>query len=151
MLLFEYPKCSTCQKAKKYLESKNFNYKSRNIVIDKLNVYELDRLIQKSGKDINKFFNTSGLKYKELKLKDKIQTMSYEEKLQVLSSDGMLVKRPLLELDDSVLIGFKELIDAFESLSENGYFIFAYVLQDGFYHFFMEFSVMVVGFFAFWG
>ena len=74
MLLFEYPKCSTCQKAKKYLESKNFNYKSRNIVIDKLNVYELDRLIQKSGKDINKFFNTSGLKYKELKLKDKIKT-----------------------------------------------------------------------------
>lgn len=108
MLLFEYPKCSTCQKAKKYLESKNFNYKIRNIVIDKLNVYELDRLIQKSGKDINKFFNTSGLKYKELKLKDKIQTMSYEEKLQVLSSDGMLVKRPLLELDDAVLIGFKE-------------------------------------------
>ena len=108
MLLFEYPKCSTCQKAKKYLESKNFNYKSRNIVIDKLYVYEIDRLIQKSGKDINKFFNTSGLKYKELKLKDKIQTMSYEEKLQVLSSDGLLVKRPLLELDDSVLIGFKE-------------------------------------------
>lgn len=108
MLLFEYPKCSTCQKAKKYLESKNFNYKSRNIVIDKLNVYELDRLIQKSGKDINKFFNTSGLKYKELKLKDKIQTMSYEEKLQILSNDGMIVKRPLLELDDAVLIGFKE-------------------------------------------
>ena len=108
MLLFEYPKCSTCQKAKKYLESKNFNYKSRNIVIDKLNVYELDRLIQKSGKDINKFFNTSGLKYKELKLKDKIQTIKKKEKLQVLSSDGMLVKRPLLELDDSVLIGFKE-------------------------------------------
>ena len=108
MLLFEYPKCSTCQKAKKYLESKNFNYKIRNIVIDKLNVYELDRLIQKSGKDINKFFNTSGLKYRELKLKDKIQTMSYEEKIQILSTDGMLVKRPLLELDDTVLIGFKE-------------------------------------------
>ena len=85
MLLFEYPKCSTCQKAKKYLEFKNFNYISRNIVIDKLNVNELDRLIQKSGKDINKFFNTSGLKYKELKLKDKIQTMSYEEELQILS------------------------------------------------------------------
>ena len=108
MLLFEYPKCSTCQKAKKYLESKNFNYKIRNIVIDKLNVNELNRLIQKSGKDINKFFNTSGLKYKELKLKDKIQTMSYEEKLQILSNDGMIVKRPLLELDDAVLIGFKE-------------------------------------------
>ena len=108
MLLFEYPRCSTCQKAKKYLESKNFNFGVRNIVIDKLNINELDRLIQKSGKDINKFFNTSGLKYRELKLKDRIQTMSYEEKLQILSTDGMLVKRPLLELDDKVLIGFKE-------------------------------------------
>ena len=108
MLLFEYPRCSTCQKAKKYLESKNFNFGVRNIVIDKLNINELDRLIQKSGKDINKFFNTSGLKYRELKLKDKIQTMSYEEKLQILSTDGMLVKRPLLELGDKVLIGFKE-------------------------------------------
>ena len=108
MLLFEYPRCSTCQKAKKYLESKNYNFGVRNIVIDKLNINELDRLIQKSGKDINKFFNTSGLKYRELKLKDRIQTMSYEEKLQILSTDGMLVKRPLLELDDKVLIGFKE-------------------------------------------
>ena len=108
MVLFEYPRCSTCQKAKKYLESKNFNFGIRNIVIDKLNINELDRLIQKSGKDINKFFNTSGLKYRELKLKDKIQTMSYEEKLQILSTDGMLVKRPLLELDDKILIGFKE-------------------------------------------
>ena len=108
MLLFEYPRCSTCQKAKKYLESKNFNFGVRNIVIDKLNINELDRLIQKSGKDINKFFNTSGLKYRELKLKDRIQTMSYEEKLQILSTDGMLVKRPLLELGDKVLIGFKE-------------------------------------------
>ena len=108
MVLFEYPRCSTCQKAKKYLESKNFNFGVRNIVIDKLNINELDRLIQKSGKDINKFFNTSGLKYRELKLKDRIQTMSYEEKLQILSTDGMLVKRPLLELGDKVLIGFKE-------------------------------------------
>ena len=108
MLLLEYPRCSTCQKAKRYLEDKNFNFEVRNIVIDKLNINELDRLIQKSEKDINKFFNTSGLKYRELKLKDKIQTMSYEEKLQILSTDGMLVKRPLLELDDTVLIGFKE-------------------------------------------
>ena len=108
MLLLEYPRCSTCQKAKRYLEDKNFNFEVRNIVIDKLNINELDRLIQKSGKDINKFFNTSGLKYRELKLKDKIQSMSYEEKLQILSTDGMLVKRPLLELDDIVLIGFRE-------------------------------------------
>ena len=108
MLLIEYPKCSTCQKAKKYLVSKNISFKTRNIVEEKLNQKELDRLIQKSGKDINKFFNTSGLKYRELKLKDRIQTMSYEEKLQILSTDGMLVKRPLLELGDKVLIGFKE-------------------------------------------
>lgn len=108
MLLLEYPRCSTCQKAKRYLEDKNFNFEVRNIVVDKLNISELDRLIQKSGKDINKFFNTSGLKYRELKLKDKIQSMSYEEKLQILSTDGMLVKRPLLELDDTVLIGFRE-------------------------------------------
>ena len=108
MLLFEYPKCSTCQKAKRYLENKNFIFEVRNIVVDKLDINELDRLIKKSAKDINKFFNTSGLKYRELNLKDKIQNMSYEEKLQILSSDGMLVKRPLLELDDTVLIGFKE-------------------------------------------
>ena len=109
MLLIEYPKCSTCQKAKNYLVSKKISFETRNIVEEKLNQKELHRLIQKSGKDINRFFNTSGLKYRELKLKDKIQTMSYEEKLQILSSDGMLVKRPLLELDDIVLIGFKEI------------------------------------------
>ena len=108
MLLIEYPKCSTCQKAKKYLDSKNIKYGDRNIVVDKLNKEELDKLIKKSQKDINKFFNTSGLKYRELKLKDKLPNMSYEEKLEILSTDGMLVKRPLLELEDTVLIGFKE-------------------------------------------
>lgn len=108
MLLIEYPKCSTCQKAKKYLDSKNIKYNDRNIVVDKLNKEELDKLIKKSQKDINKIFNTSGLKYRELKLKDKLPNMSYEEKLEILSTDGMLVKRPLLELDDTVLIGFKE-------------------------------------------
>ena len=108
MLLIEYPKCSTCQKAKKYLDSKNIKYGDRNIVVDKLNKEELDKLIKKSQKDINKFFNTSGLKYRELKLKDKLPNMSYEEKLEILSTDGMLVKRPLLDLDDTVLIGFKE-------------------------------------------
>lgn len=108
MLLIEYPKCSTCQKAKKYLDLKNIKYDDRNIVVDKLNKDELDKLIKKSQKDINKFFNTSGLKYRELKLKDKLPNMPYEEKLEILSTDGMLVKRPLLELDDTVLIGFKE-------------------------------------------
>ena len=108
-MLIEYPKCSTCQKAKNYLDSKKIDFETRNIVEEKLIQKELHRLIQKSGKDINRFFNTSGLKYRELKLKDKIQTMSYEEKLQILSTDCMIVKRPLLELDDTVLIGFKEI------------------------------------------
>lgn len=108
MLLIEYPKCSTCQKAKKYLLLKNIVFETRNIVEEKLNKKELDELIKKSQKDVNKFFNTSGLKYRELKLKNKLQNMSYEEKLNILSTDGMLVKRPLLELTDNVLIGFKE-------------------------------------------
>ena len=95
--------------SKKLFSFKKIAFETRNIVEEKLNQKELHRLIQKSGKDINRFFNTSGLKYRELKLKDKIQTMSYEEKLQILSTDGMLVKRPLLELDDIVLIGFKEI------------------------------------------
>lgn len=95
--------------SKKIFSFKKIVFETRNIVEEKLNQKELHRIIQKSGKDINKFFNTSGLKYRELKLKDKIQTMSYEEKLQILSTDGMLVKRPLLELDDIVLIGFKEI------------------------------------------
>lgn len=95
--------------SKKIFSFKKISFETRNIVEEKLNQKELHRLIQKSGKDINRFFNTSGLKYRELKLKDKIQTMSYEEKLQILSTDGMLVKRPLLELDDIVLIGFKEI------------------------------------------
>ena len=94
--------------SKKLFSFKKIAFETRNIVEEKLNQKELHRLIQKSGKDINRFFNTSGLKYRELKLKDKIQTMSYEEKLQILSTDGMLVKRPLLELDDIVLVGFKE-------------------------------------------
>lgn len=108
MLLIEYPKCSTCVKARKYLDSQKISYEVRDIVNDKLSVKELDGLIKKSKKDINKFFNTSGLKYRALHLKDKLPTMSYEEKLEILSTDGMLVKRPLLVLEDNVLIGFKE-------------------------------------------
>ena len=103
-----YNKCSTCMKAIKYLNNLDIKYEIRDIKTNNPSKDELEMLIRKSNLDINKFFNTSGLKYKELKLKDKIKTMSYEEKLQVLSSDGMLVKRPLLELDDIVLIGFKE-------------------------------------------
>lgn len=108
MLLIEYPKCSTCQKAEKFLQSNNFDFNIRNIVEEKLNKEELDKLIKKSKKDVNKFFNTSGLKYRELGLKNKIEHMSYEEKIELLSTDGMLVKRPLLELENNVLVGFKE-------------------------------------------
>lgn len=108
MLLIEYPKCSTCQKSKKYLENKKLEFETRHIVENKLNKNELNNLINKSKKDINKFFNTSGLKYRELGLKNKLPNLSYDEKLELLSSDGMLIKRPILVLEESVLIGFKE-------------------------------------------
>jgi arsenate reductase len=108
MLFIEYPKCSTCQKAKKYLIDNNCNFESRNIVTETPTKEELDSYIKKSGKDISKFFNTSGLKYKELGLKDKLKNMSYEEKLQLLSSNGMLIKRPLLVTNNTVLTGFLE-------------------------------------------
>ena len=108
MIIIEYPKCSTCQKAKKYLENKSCEFIDRDIVKNTPSKDELNEIIKKSGKEINKFFNTSGLKYKELKLKDKLPKMTYEEKIELLASDGMLIKRPLLILDEDVLIGFKE-------------------------------------------
>lgn len=108
MLKFiEYPKCSTCKKAKKYLDEHNLQYEDRHIVESKLNKEELLSLYQKSGLPLKKFFNTSGLKYRELNLKDKIPTMSEDEQLSLLASDGMLVKRPIIETDDCVLVGFK--------------------------------------------
>lgn len=108
MIFICYPKCSTCLKAKKFLESNNLSFKTRDIKLDTPSYNELDEYINKSSKDINKFFNTSGMKYRELNLKDKLSTMSYEEKLSLLVSDGMLIKRPLLITNDKVLIGFKE-------------------------------------------
>lgn len=108
MLFIEYPKCSTCQKAKKFLDSMNKEYLDRNIVIEKPSKKELDKWIKLSGKDISKFFNTSGIKYRELNLKETLKELDYEEKLDILASDGMLVKRPLLVLDNNVLVGFKE-------------------------------------------
>ena len=114
MLFIEYPKCSTCIKAKKYLDSKNLKYEDRNITVNNPTKDELVEWIKMSGKDINKFFNTSGLKYRELGLKDKLKDMNAEEKIELLSSDGMLVKRPILVIDRKVLVGFK--IDEWESL-----------------------------------
>ena len=108
MLFIEYPKCSTCKKAKCYLDNNKKDYVDRNIVLDKPNRDELKKWINISGKDIQKFFNTSGIKYRELNLKEVLKDLSFDEKLDILASDGMLVKRPLLVLDDKVLIGYKE-------------------------------------------
>lgn len=108
MIFIYYPKCSTCIKAKKYLDSNNTSYIERDIVKNNPTKEELDNWIKLSGKDIKSFFNTSGLKYRALNLKDTLKELSYEEKLDILSSDGMLVKRPILVLDNNVLVGFRE-------------------------------------------
>ena len=108
MLKFiEYPKCSTCIKARKYLDQLGLEYTKRHIVDEKLNKEELLALYKKSALPLKRFFNTSGLKYRELNLKDKLPTMSENEQLTLLASDGMLVKRPIIETDDRVLVGFK--------------------------------------------
>ncbi|MEY8336472.1 arsenate reductase family protein [Lachnospiraceae bacterium 62-35] len=108
MLFIEYPKCSTCQKAKKWLDSRKVKYESRHIVEENPKAEELKKWIDKSGLPIKRFFNTSGMKYKELGLKDKLSDMTEEEQIELLATDGMLVKRPLLVGDDFVLVGFKE-------------------------------------------
>lgn len=107
-VFIEYPKCSTCKKAKKWLEGNNIEFTGRNIIEKTPTVQELTEWIQKSGKELKKWFNTSGLKYKELNLKDKLVTMSDKEKIELLASDGMLIKRPLLISDKGIFIGFKE-------------------------------------------
>ena len=108
MLFIEYPKCSTCQKAKKWLDTHSVTYTDRHIVEVNPSFDELKQWHEKSGTPLKKFFNTSGMLYKELQLKDKLSTMSEEEQLKLLASNGMLVKRPLIVDGDKVLIGFKE-------------------------------------------
>lgn len=109
MLLFvEYPKCSTCQKARKWLEERGLEFQGRHIVEQNPTKEELKAWYEKSGLPLKRFFNTSGNKYKELQLKDKLSAMSEEEQLELLSTDGMLVKRPVLVGDDFVTTGFKE-------------------------------------------
>ena len=103
----EYPKCSTCKKAKKWLEDNKIAFVDRHIVEETPTDKELTSWIKESGLDIKKWFNTSGLKYKELNLKDKLPTMGEDEQLELLASDGMLVKRPIVETEDRVLVGFK--------------------------------------------
>ena len=108
MLFICYPKCSTCQKAKRWLDEHNIDYTERHIVEVNPTYDELKEWYSKSGLPLKKFFNTSGLLYKEMKLKDKLPTMSEEEQLSLLATNGMLVKRPLLVKDNMVLVGFKE-------------------------------------------
>ena len=108
MLFIEYPKCSTCQKAKKWLDSHDITYTDRHIVEDNPFYDELKKWYEKSGLPIKKFFNTSGMLYKEMQLKDKLPKMSEEEQLKLLSTNGMLVKRPLIVEGDMVLTGFRE-------------------------------------------
>lgn len=108
MLFLCYPKCTTCMKAKKWLDDHKLSYELRDIKTENPTYEELKSWYEKSGLDIKKFFNTSGLLYKSMELKDKLPAMSEEEKLKLLATDGMLVKRPILITDDRILLGFKE-------------------------------------------
>ena len=103
-----YPKCTTCQKAKKWLDDNRIEYEFRDIKLDRPTLDELTAWHRKSGLPLRKFFNTSGLLYKSLDLKNKLPTMTEEEMLALLATDGMLVKRPLLITDDHALVGFQE-------------------------------------------
>lgn len=108
MLFIEYPKCSTCQKVKKWLDTHHVTYVDRHIVEDNPSYDELKQWYEKSGIPLKKLFNTSGMLYKEMQLKDKLPAMSEEEQLKLLATNGMLVKRPLVVDGDMVLTGFKE-------------------------------------------
>ena len=108
MLFIEYPKCTTCQKAKKFLVDNNVSFTDRHIKEDNPTYDELKLWYEKSGLPLKKFFNTSGLLYKSMDLKNKLPEMSEDEQLKLLSTDGMLVKRPILITEDMVLVGFRE-------------------------------------------
>ena len=109
MILFvEYPKCTTCQKAAKWLKDNNIDFIDRHIKEDNPTFDELKAWHEKSGLPLKKFFNTSGLLYKSMELKNKLPEMSEDEQLKLLAADGMLVKRPIVVADDFVLVGFKE-------------------------------------------
>jgi len=108
MLFLCYPKCTTCQKARAYLEGKKVPYEFRDIKTENPSAEELTHWWKMSGLPLKKFFNTSGLQYKALKLKDKLPEMTEEEQIHLLASDGMLVKRPLLVGENYVLVGFRQ-------------------------------------------
>lgn len=103
-----YPKCSTCKKAENWLKENEISYELRNIKENRPSKEELEAWHKKSGLELKKFFNTSGMLYREMQLKDKLPSMSDEEKLELLATDGMLVKRPILVTEDKVFVGFKE-------------------------------------------
>ena len=107
-IFVNYPKCSTCKRAEKFLKENKVEFVNRNIVEENPSAEELALWMEKSGLEPRKFFNTSGVLYREMNLKDKIKTMSKEEMIEILSTNGMLVKRPLLVTEDIVLVGFKE-------------------------------------------
>ena len=108
MLFIHYPPCSTCKKAKKWLDDHGLSFTARHIKEENPTYEELKRWYETSGLPLKRFFNTSGLLYKSLGLKEKLAAMSEEEQLRLLASDGMLVKRPLLITEDKILVGFKE-------------------------------------------
>lgn len=107
VLFLEYPKCSTCQKAKKWLDEQKVEYEERHIKEQNPTAEELKAWYKRSGLPLKRFFNTSGQLYKSMQLKDKLPNMSEEEQLQLLGTDGMLVKRPLIVKEDTVLVGFR--------------------------------------------
>lgn len=108
VLFVNYPKCTTCIKAKKFLQENNIDFIDRHIVEDNPTKEELKEWLDKSGLTINKFFNTSGKLYKEMNLKDRVKSDSEESLLELLATNGMLVKRPILVTEDKVLVGFRE-------------------------------------------
>ncbi len=108
MIFLEYPKCSTCKKAKKWLDENGVKYQDRNIVEQNPSAAEIQQWHEKSGLPLKRFFNTSGMIYREKQIKDKLPAMSEQEQYDLLASDGMLVKRPLMIGDNFVLVGFKE-------------------------------------------
>ena len=108
MLFVCYPKCTTCQKAKKWLTEKGISFEERDIKTENPTKEELEAWYKKSGLPLKRFFNTNGILYKEMKLKDRLPEMTKDEQLTLLSTDGMLVKRPILISDEQVLVGFKE-------------------------------------------
>lgn len=108
MLFLEYPPCSTCKKARAWLDEHGVSYTARHIKEENPTYEELKLWYERSGLELKKFFNTSGLLYKSMNLKEKLPTMSQEEQLRLLATDGMLVKRPLVVLEDRVLTGFRE-------------------------------------------